>query len=319
MPRFVVIAKDPLLAAEGAAAHIPVGVPCERHYAEELVFETVFAQLGNLDLFATQRAYVYIDFLELKLSKGEEERFVALLQQLPREITLVCTQVVAANTRAEEQKLLRKPAYFRVAQGAHVDNLLRQSDPEQAAKWLLARAREKHSLALSMPQARRIYAASGEQLAVAAAELSKLSLLQGDGRLQPVADALLDSSLSQSPVARLHELAGAILRDSPQAQELLLAWFRIEPETHRLVAELRRRFLGLRAVAHGEKVQPPFFDRQLREIATYWPPPRLKRAIVLLAELEYALKGGGVLVGETSEEAELGALQVFLADLARLQ
>lgn len=318
MPRFVVIARDPLITGEAVLARIPPGVPCERHYASDLKFDTVFAQLGTADLFATQRAFHYVDFLDLDFKKAEGERFAALLQRLPDEITLICSQVITAESHADQEKLLKRQDYLRMVDGAVVDDLRRLSDDEQAARWLLAAARERHGLALTLPQARRIYTASGEQLALAASELTKLALLKTGDAVEPVPDGQLEAALSQNPAAHFYQLADAIMSGHPRVQQLLREWFSIAPETHRLVGELRRRLLGLRTIAMGERVMPPFFDKQLRGIAGQWPLPRLRRAILRLAELEFALKSGGT-TGETSEDAELSALQVCLADFAILK
>lgn len=315
MPRFVVIARDPLVADEGAAARIPAGLPCERHYASDLRFETVLAQLGTADLFASARTYHYVNFLELDFKKAEGERFAELLSRLPDEVTLVCSQYIAAESRTEQEKVLKRAEYLRVAQGAVVDDLRRLSDEEQAVRWLTARARERHALALAPMQARRIYTATGEQLALAASELEKLALLKTTGAVEAVTDSQLDASLSLNPAAHFYQLADAILGGNPRAQELLREWFAIEPETHRLVGELRRRLLGLRSLALGERVMPPFFEKQLRAFERQWPALRLRQAIVRLAQLEFALKSGGT-TGESTEEAELSALQLCVADLA---
>jgi DNA polymerase III delta subunit len=314
MPRFAVIAHDALLCSEGAQARVPAGAACERHYASALKFDTVFAQLGMPDMFATSRAYIYVNFLELDFKKGEGERFATLLERLPEEVTLICTQTVAATSRAEQEKLAKRAEYRRVVDGAVVDDLRRLSDDAQATRWLIARAREQHGLALSPAQARRIYLASGEQLSLAAPELAKLALLKDGAGVQEVAEAQLDASLSVNPQAHFYELADAVLGGNPRVQELLSTWFAIEPETHRLVGELRRRFLGLRSLALGEQVFPPYFAKQLRDFAPRWPAPRLRQAIARLAELEFALKSGGT-TGETSEAGELNALQMFLATL----
>jgi hypothetical protein len=318
MPRFVVIARDPLIASEAAVARIPQGAPCERHYAGDLKFDKVFAQLGTLDLFATARAFHYVNFLDLDFKKAEAERFAGLLARLPDEITLICSQVITAESRTDQEKLLKRPEYLRVAEGAVVDDLRRLSDDEQAARWLTATARERYGLSLTIPQARRIYAASGEQLALAATELQKLALLKAGDGVEAVPDNQLDASLSQNPAAHFYQLADAVMSTNPRVQQLLAEWFEIAPETHRLVGELRRRLLGLRSLALNERVMPPFFEKQLRGFAPQWPPARLRRAVLRLAQLEFALKSGGT-TGETSEDAELNALQVCLADFALLK
>ena len=48
MPRFIVIARDPLVAAEAASERLPEGQPVEQHHAADLTLEIIFNQLGIL-------------------------------------------------------------------------------------------------------------------------------------------------------------------------------------------------------------------------------------------------------------------------------
>jgi hypothetical protein len=70
----------------------------------------------------------------------------------------------------------------------------------------------------------------------------------------------------------------------------------------------------MHTLSHGGKVQPPFFERSLRNFMGSWQGSRLERAIVLTAELEYRLKSGGT-TGESSKDAEHSALQLYIIDL----
>ena len=67
MPRYFVIARDPLIAAETVSSRLPAQLSVERHFAGDLDLDAIFAQLGTGDLFAAERAIHYIDFLSFKL------------------------------------------------------------------------------------------------------------------------------------------------------------------------------------------------------------------------------------------------------------
>jgi hypothetical protein len=64
----------------------------------------------------------------------------------------------------------------------------------------------------------------------------------------------------------------------------------------------------------GVRIQPSFFERQLRPLQRRWRGKRLSAAILRLAQLEHDLKTG-MIPGESSADVEFTALQVFLADL----
>ena len=318
MPRFVVIAKDPLIAAEAVAKRLPEGAPAERHYASDLTADAIFTHLGSPDLFSSHKAYHYVDFLDLKLNKREGERFAGLLSRLPEEITLVCSQVLKANTRGEEERVLRREDYRRVAEGAQVDDLRRMSDDMRAQQWRIDRARERYGLVLTSVQMERLYFAAGEQVALVDMELSKLSTLKSADKPQQISDELLESSISLNPVAKFYDLVDAIVEKQEGVQAQLAAWFALEPATFRLISEMGRRLLALLAMQRGERVQPPFLERKLRRVIARWPTPRLARAIRLLAKLEHELKSG-LAAGLSTQDAELTALQMFIADLGTAQ
>lgn len=317
MPRFFVVARDPLIVAEGVAARLPDGVAVERHHVADLDLELIFSQLATADLFATVRAVHYIDFLALKLpGRKDAERLAGILSRLPEELTLVCSQVLDYPTRGEETKALNSQTYKRWVGDAPVDDLRGQSEGQRAVGWLRQRARQRYQLALSDSQLKRLLAANDDRPALVDGELSKLWMMaSGEGQLQPVTDELLEAAMSTSPGARFYELVDAILGGERDAQQRLARWHFIEPEPHRLIAELRRRLLGLLALSRNEAVQPPYLAQQLRRIARRWPAGRLKRAIGLLAELEYSLKSGAT-VGSSSRAGEFSALQLYLAAIS---
>jgi DNA polymerase III delta subunit len=316
MPCYFVIARDPLIAAEGVTARLPAEVPVQRQHAADLDLDAIFAQLGTADLFSTQRAVHYIDFLALKLlSKKDAERLAGILARLPEEITLVCSQVLDYPTRGEETRALNSQTYKRWVGEAPVDDLRALSEGSRAVDWLRQRARQRYQLALSDTQLRRLLTASDDRPALADGELNKLWMMAGDDQAHRVSDELLASVISTSPGARFYDLVDAILARAPDLQQRLAQWYFLEPETYRLLAELRRRLIALLALSRRERVQPPYLAQQLKRVARQWPPARLSRAIRRLAQLEFDMKSGAT-VGETSREGEFSALQLYVAEIS---
>ncbi len=314
MARSIVVARDPLGAEEAARAKLPAGVETLRWHAGELSVDLIFQQLGSSDLFATRQSYMYINVLDLKLRKADGERLDFILAHLPPEIDIVCTQVFDGVNYRDEERMIKGADMQRWAKGAKVEDLRRVSDAGQAPGWLLRRAHERHGLQLRPAQVQRLLTLAGGKLSLAEGELLKLSLLkQGDGS-EAVTDTAIEEVLAASPALLYWELVDAIMGDQPDALARLQTWHGIEPDTFRLLSELRRRMLGLRALQQGMPVQPPFFAQQLTRIIRRWPAPRLSSAIENLAELEWKLKSG-MIPGETSKDAELSALQVFTRQL----
>jgi DNA polymerase III delta subunit len=222
--------------------------------------------------------------------------------------------VVQTETRGEEDRLLKGADFKLWCEGAEVDDLRAHSEGEQALQWLKQRATQRYRLALTKEQLKKVLLLSADSLALADTELYKLSLLKAADKLQPVPDSVLKANLSDNPAARFYELVDAIMLEQPDAQELLARLHGLNPDPHRLVAELRRRFLGLLALERGGEVQPPYLARQLRPLAGRWRGPRLSRAIQALAALEHGLKSGAYM-GESSRDAELAGLQLFIREL----
>lgn len=311
MPRTLAIARDPLVAEEAALAALPQGVELRRWHASELTLDQIFAQLGSSDLFGTRQSYLYVNVLDLKLKKADAERLDSILAHMPPEIDVACTQVFADLNYRDEERLMKSADLARWSKGARVLDLRRVSDVAQAPRWLVERAARHHALKLTPQQAQRLLAIAGGKLSLAEGELLKLSLIADGGG---VSDAQIEEVLAASPAAQYWELIDAIMQDQADALPRLAQWHSLEPETFRLLSELRRRLLGLRALSLGMPVQPPFFAQQLSRIARRWPQPRLHRAIEQLAELEFKLKSG-MIPGESSKDAELSALEVFTRGL----
>jgi len=317
MPRHYIIARDPLIIAEAVEKLLPPDAPVEKHHAADLDLETIFNQLGSADLFATERYYQYIDFLDFKLlSKKDSERLAAVFAKLPAETTLVCTQVLDHATRGEETKALNSQTYKRWTLDGKIDDLRQLSEGGQAVNWLRQRAKQLYGLEIAANQLARLLSANDDRPALVDGELKKLWMLRGEDQADPVADAEITAIISSNPGARFYELVDAILGGNPQCFAKLDTWYNAEPETYRLLNELKRRFLGLLALSRGEQVMPPFLANQLRKVQRRWPGPRLAIALRGLAELEFDLKSGRT-TGETSKAGEFSALQLYLAGLVR--
>lgn len=313
MPRHVVIARDPLIAGDTVKKLIPADVPCERHFTADLSIESIFGMLGTDDLFATKRAYHYVDFLALKPGKKESERLAGILARLPAEIILVCSQVLSYATRGEENRALKGKAYQLWADGAKVKDLRKLSEGRNAVDWLRERAQAKYKLSLTPSQAELLLSASDQSPALAESELAKLWMLLPDEK-HSVSDKTINAVLNISPGKRFYDLADAIMAGASDWHKRLVDWYLLEPKPERLIGELKRRLLGLLALSRGQQVQPPFFARQLHSLERRWPAVRVRAAIRQLAELEHGIKSG-LATGESSAEGKLSALELYIAGL----
>ena len=317
MPVHLIVARDPLLLSEAVAQRVPAGIECARHYAAELDIQTVFDQLGTADLFATERCFHYVDIIAMKPTKKDSARLEDILSRITPETTLICSQLFSdPDKRPDEDRRLKTQAFTLWQKHAkHVD-IRRQSEGDNALRWLATRAKQHYGLELGKRQAERLLYLCAEQLALADAELAKLALAMeaGGGR---VTDELLEATVQGSPAAKFYELADSVMGCAQQADRMLTDWFRASPDTFRLVNELKRRFSGMRQLRRGGKVYPPFFARSLEKYQRRYPDNRFSASVELLAQLEQDLKAGTYAAG-SSKDAELTALQVFVTDLRRI-
>lgn len=317
MNRHVVVARDPLIAAEAAAELVPRGVPVEKYFGAELGADELFSQLSTIDMFEPHKAFIYSDFLDIKLVKATAERVAAALARMPTELTLICTQVFEDKSKADEDKAMKGEDFRRFAEGAKLTDLRALSEERSALRWLGERAEKRYGLKLCGAQVQRLWQLAAEKPALADVELRKLGLSRPAeaGAAWAVPEELFAASVSATPAAHFYALVDAILGRSSNVQSELALWFSQEPETFRLVFELKRKLLGLLALSRGQQLQPPWLGNQLRGFTRHWPAPRLSRAIRALAQLEQDLKSG-MIPAESSKDAELSALQVWVADCA---
>ncbi len=324
MSRSVIIARDPLIAAEAAAALVPAGVLSEHYFGAELSAEDVFAQLSSVDMFEPRKVFIYSDFLEIKLVKATAEKVNATLARLPAELTLICTQVFEDKSKGDEDKALKSEDFRRFADGAKLEDLRGLSEERAGQRWLAERALKRYGLALTPAQVQRLWQLAAEKPALVDTELRKLGLSRPDefdlggasaGKGWAVPEEVFSANVSATPAAHFYALVDAILLRSADSQRLLAEWFSLEPETFRLVFELKRKLLGLHTLARGGQLQPPWLGNQLRPFSRHWPSAKLGRAIRALAQLEHDLKSG-MIPAASSKDAELSALQVYVADLS---
>jgi DNA polymerase III delta subunit len=314
MQRHVVIARDSWIAWDGAVRLLPAGRPVHRQHCDSLSIDELFNQLTTPDLFEPERCFVYLDFLQLPGTRAEAARIEQALARQAEGITLVCTQVFEGLSKAEEDKKLRSPDFQRIAGAAELHDLRSLSETAAAARLLRKLAGER-GLELTESDCRRLYELSGEQYSLAAGNLEKLDLYCSESAAD--ARSSMEAVLSTTSLARFYSLADAVMARSAQWRDVFSHWWEVEAEAFRLHSELRRRFLGLRLLALGRTVNPPYFAQQLRTIQRHWPYERMDRAIELLADTEFALKSGKV-IAENSKQAERDAVELLLAQLQSL-
>jgi DNA polymerase III delta subunit len=312
MPRTLIVARDPLVAEEAALARLPAGVEIRRWHANELSLDLIFAQLGSSDLFATRQSFLYLNVLDIKLKKAEGERLDSILAHMPPEIDVACTQVFTDLAYRDEERMLKGADLARWSKGAKVEDLRRVSDANQAPRWLLDRAAKQHGLKLTPQQAQRLLAITGGKLSLAEGELLKLSMLKTSSGLESMSDEQIEEVVSVSPAAQYWELVDSIMLGNSDAIQRLRIWYSLssEDEIFGLLAILKQRFLGMRALALGLPVQPPFLAQQLQKLRNSWPPQRVIAATEMFAELDFSLKSG-LIPGHTTKDAKLSALEVF--------
>lgn len=318
MPVHLLVARDPLILSEAVQACLPPGSSPARHYAADLDIDTVFNQLGIADLFATERTFYYVDILDMKPGKRDAERLSEILAGLTPETTLVCTQLFSdPEKRSDEDRRMKTQAFALWTKHARLQDLRRQSDPENAMRWLIERAQKMHGMQISREQAARLLHLSADQLALAAAELGKLALSMDAGSAGRLSNELLEATVQGSPAAKFYDLADSVMNCAPEADLMLTDWYRSSPETFKLIYELKRRFSGMRQLRRGGNVYPPFFARSLQQFQRRYSGERFARSVELLAQLEQDLKSG-TYAAASSKDAELMALQVFVVDLRRI-
>ena len=312
MPRLAVIARDPLPIREKVEAWLPTGVPVGRFQGSELNLELVFTHLSGGDLFGSTQAFWYQDCTGLKAGPKDLKRLSELLADVPEHVFLATTQVLDVEQEWEEKKKLKTQAFRAWFDAVEYKDLRQASSPQQAPRWLVKRAIDKHGLKLTPPQAQCLLAVSDNRLVLADSELSKLALLKTSDALQPVPDKLLEAILSANPASEFMAVADAICSGARDAVSRLQTWFKATQDTYRLLYELRLRMLALRDQAAGGKLQ--FFQQdKLRSIARHWRQPAIDTAILALARTEYALKSGQY-TGLPSKDAELAALVLLTRD-----
>lgn len=310
--RVVVAAKDPLIARSEALARLPMGVPVHCFHGWELTAELVFEHLTSGSLFEPTSAYYYEDILDFKVLKADAARVEQALEA-GREVPLALSQVIEAEWKSQEQRIIKGEAFQRWAKGAEFLDACALSDARSAPRWLRDWARRELAIEVSPDAAAELLELCAGSAALAGAELRKLALLLPAGEVKLERRAL-EGAVAAQPSAKQSQLAEAIVAGADGVPALLADYRQQGLEVIPLVAEIGRKLLQLRAINFGEPVYPPFLQKQLEPLALRWRGRRLATGIRLTASLEHGLKSGRY-AGETSLEAAHGALAVFARDI----
>lgn len=310
--RVVVAAKDPLIARSEALARLPRGVPVHCFHGWELTAELVFEQLASTSLFEPASAYYYEDFLDFKVLKADAGRIEQALEA-GREVPLALSQVIEAEWKSQEQRIIKGEAFHRWAKGAELVDACALSDPRSAPRWLRDWAKRETGLDVAAAAAAELLALCAGSVALAGAELRKLALLLPEGATNLERGAL-EGVVAAQPSAKQSQLAEAIVAGADSAGALLTDYRQQGLEVIPLVYEVSRKLLQLRAINFGEPVYPPFLQKQLEPLAARWRGRRLATAISLTATLEHGLKSGRY-AGENTQDAAHRALGVFARDM----
>lgn len=318
MPRLCIIAADPLQGEEAAAQWLPRDLEVTRRSGEELSALVLFEDLGQPGMFAESRALLYLDPLAAKLNKKESQRCADLLERLPETTYLAAVQVVQEEQRTKADAMLKHAGLRLFTDGAKVEDLRQLASGPHLQRWLLERALDRHGINLTPRQAQRIIASCSASPSLAASELLKLGLLKPGAEAWAVSDDVLDELIQTSPAAQFYALVNLLLSGDPAVQPALASWFDADAETFRLIFELKRRLLHVRSLRRGESIYPAFAARAAQDLSRRLPTQKLGLAIEALARLEHGLKSAAY-PAESSRLAELGALQLFCAELQSLQ
>lgn len=313
MPVFVIAACDQLVLSEAVNKHIPKGVPCQTHYGWDLECDTIFEQLGSPGLFAEQQAYHYAEFTKISLRKKEADRFCTLLEKLSPQTTLVCSLLIDEEDDYKEKQKKGTADFKRVSSRGKFEDLCSLSDPREAVPWLQARALDKYGVVLEAKQVERMYGSCGNSISGVDSVLTKLWMFKPDDRKLPIPDSMLDKVLSDNPESKYNDLVNLVMAGDGNALTRLHDWFPTARENFRLVSELSRKLLQLKALAQGEKL-PFWAEKQVRPFVRYYRGQKLKQAILLAAEMEQAMKTGAI-PGENTEAAKLVLLELYVKRL----
>lgn len=317
MPLHVAIARDQLLLDDAAEAALPAGIAPVKRHGDGLSLNAIFEDLSGGDLFSEQRAFIYSNFLAMRLGKKEGERLAAMLADINAQTTLICLQLLNFDSRADEKKKLGTKTYEYWTGSTKVKDARNESEGASGVRYLRERAKERYGLVLSAGQVERLLAASGEKLSLADRELAKLELLKATDTAQQVPDKLLDATLSSNPAAQFFELQDALLEGRRGALTHLRRWHGITGDTYSLLYQLARKLMNLRILAQGGQVYPPWQARQLKPLQGRWRGDKAGRGVMAVARAEFRLKSGQ-LTGMPSNEAELAALEMLGAELIEL-
>jgi DNA polymerase-3 subunit delta len=246
--------------------------------------------------FAIGRRFIIVDGAERWKEKGLEP-LQAALKSMPPDTT------IAFFAREDSRAKAPKSLHDAVGKAGGDISAEQSVKPWELPKWVMARAAEMQ-LSLEPDAARALIQQVGDRQQRLLRELEKLALGTGPGGSLDVAE--VEELSAGSAEHRAWSLADALLSGEPKrAVELYLALRsqgeRVPGLLYWMGQRLREAHAVAQAIEAGEPVaqikrrlrMPPRAADRLIADARRSGPEKLRRAIVEIADLELASRGGG--------------------------
>ena len=261
------------------------------------------------DLFSTGKRLIIIRDWLTSHSAADNEEFVTLLEEAPKE-----TVVAVAESAAPDK---RQAATKKLAKLADKSWTFAPLDPPAAARWLTAEA-PKRGTKLSSVLARQIVEAVGPDLWTLSNELDKLAAAAADK--PAVTEKMVEMLVVVETEGNVWTMVDALSGGNPAAavRELTRLLDDGEPplKVFGMVVRQYRILLGVKALegtapdAAAKKLGiHPFAAKQAARFATRFSEEDLKEVFDELAELDFQIK--------TGRRDPAAALELFMAERAR--
>jgi DNA polymerase-3 subunit delta len=265
---------------------------------ERLSAQAVAEAIQALTLSAGRR-YVLADGVE-RWSDRDVKEVAAALSQLPPET------VVVFMARGKEPKALVKA----VASCGGESHGYEAPRPAAYPAWVRERARDL-GLELEQEAAELLVERIGHSQQRLMRELEKLSIFAGEDG--PIGSEVVGAVTTSAVEARAYELADAVVEGDPQRALQIAEDLRARGEDmmhilFALLRQLRNCHRTWALIASGKSVKdvqselrvPPFVARRLVAQARRADGERLTRALELLADLDYGIRGAGRLDSDSA-------------------
>jgi DNA polymerase-3 subunit delta len=277
---------------------------------ERVTGEAVAAVLSSMTLSIGQR-YVLVEGVE-RWKERDAEPVAGALAGLPAETVVVF--IASPREERGRRKAVSPPARLVKAVKAAGGEVHVHKAPKDKAYpvWVVERAREL-GVALTRDGAQALLELVGHKQRRLLRELEKLSIFVGGGSGGEVGRDAVERIASSAVEPRTYELANAVIEGDGQRALRLAENLRAQDEDlmYILFALLRalrdshRVWVLVTCGASPGDVQsdlrvPDFVARRLVEQARRADGERIERAIDLVAELDYEIRGGGSLDAESA-------------------